>query len=192
MVIYDRKDLEFEQDLLVYARSNSRVDSTEMYGSFIDSNIYDEFMIDNLKASIPSYDQSDYNLVKLDSNYFHIKLNSEPKHKGRYLYVSVISRYQEDIMMVASINTYDRNEKTDTQSFYPSPRTEQLIQVKEKTLVVQFMAETSLIVNIENLGGEVNVRWEKDDDQVVHNLRGRGDRLTLTSSKNYIDSFSQN
>ena len=91
MVIYDRKDLEFEQDLLVYARSNSRVDSTEMYGSFIDSNIYDEFMIDNLKASIPSYDQSDYNLVKLDSNYFHIKLNSEPKHKGRYLYVSVIS-----------------------------------------------------------------------------------------------------
>ena len=192
MVIYDRKDLEFEQDLLVYARSNSRVDSTEMYGSFIDSNIYDEFMIDNLKASIPSYDQSDYNLVKLDSNYFHIKLNSEPKHKGRYLYVSVISRYQEDIMMVASINTYDRNEKTDTQIFYPSPRTEQLIQVKEKTLVVQFMAETSLIVNIENLGGEVNVRWEKDDDQVVHNLRGRGDRLTLTSSKNYIDSFSQN
>ena len=161
MVIYDRKDLEFEQDLLVYARSNSRVDSTEMYGSFIDSNIYDEFMIDNLKASIPSYDQSDYNLVKLDSNYFHIKLNSEPKHKGRYLYVSVISRYQEDIMMVASINTYDRNEKTDTQIFYPSPRTEQLIQVKEKTLVVQFMAETSLIVNIENLGGEVNVRWEK-------------------------------
>ena len=63
--------------------------------------------------------------------------------------------------MVASINTYDRNEKTDTQIFYPSPRTEQLIQVKEKTLVVQFMAETSLIVNIENLGGEVNVRWEK-------------------------------
>ena len=161
MVIYDRKDLEFEQDLLVYARSNSRVDSTEMYGSFIDSNIYDEFMIDNLKASIPSYDQSDYNLVKLDSNYFHIKLNSEPKHKGRYLYVSVISRYQENIMMVASINTYDRNEKTDTKIFYPSPRTEQLIQVKEKTLVVQFMAETSLIVNIENLGGEVNVRWEK-------------------------------
>ena len=32
----------------------------------------------------------------------------------------------------------------------------------------------------------------KNDDQVVHNFRGRGDRLTLTSSKNYIDSFSQN
>ena len=184
MIIYDRQDLEFEQDILVYARSNNRGDSTEMYASFIDNNIYDDFMIDNLKASIPSYDQSDYNSVKQDTNYFHVKLNSEPKHKDRYLYVSVISRYQDDIMMVASINTYDRNEKTNVQIFYPSPRTEQLVQAKEDTLVVQFMADTSLIVNIENLGGEADVRWE-EDDQVVHNLRGRGDRLTLTSSTNY-------
>ena len=101
MIIYDRQDLEFEQDILVYARSNNRGDSTEMYASFIDNNIYDDFMIDNLKASIPSYDQSDYNSVKQDTNYFHVKLNSEPKHKDRYLYVSVISRYQDDIMMVA-------------------------------------------------------------------------------------------
>ena len=184
MIIYDRQDLEFGQDLLVYARSNNRGDSTEMYGSFIDNNIYDDFMIDNLKASIPNYEKSDYNSVKQDTSYFHVKLNSEEMHKNRYLYVSVISRYQDDIMMVASINTFDVEEKTNYQIFNPSPRTEQLVQVKEDILIVKFMADTSLIVNIENLGGEADVRWE-EDDKVVHNLRGRGDRLTLTSSTNY-------
>ena len=42
------------------------------------------------------------------------------------------------------------------------------------------MIESSLIINIENLGGEADLRWE-EDDTVVHNLRGRGDRLTLTT-----------
>ena len=38
------------------------------------------------------------------------------------------------------------------------------------------MIESSLIINIENLGGEDDLRWE-EDDTVVHNLRGKGDRL---------------
>ena len=191
MVIYDDQDVEYEQDLLVYARSTNRADTTEMYGVFISDSFYDTYDVEHLKGSIPTYDFSDLNSVKLDTSYFYVKLNSEPSHNNSYLYVSVISRFSDDIMMVSSINTYEKEEKEkdkeeeekDIYIFNPSARTEQLAQINNysDTLKIKFMINSSLIVNIENLGGEADLKWE-EDDSVVHNLRGRGDRLTLTTS----------
>ena len=182
MIMYDRQDVEFQQDLLVYARSNNKADSTEMYGVFINANIYDEYNVDELRKNVPTYDSSYFNSVKDDTNYFYAKFSSE-KHNNSYLYVSVISKYPDDIMMVSSINVYDiQKEQSNSLYFYnPSPRTEQLAQIIDSdTLRIKFMIKASLIINIENLGGEADLRWEKDDT-IVHNLRGRGDRLTLTT-----------
>ena len=183
MVIYDRQDVEYEQDLLVYARSTNRADTTEMYGNFIDASMYDRYDIEHLKGSIPTFEGADYNSVKEDISYFYVKLNSIPSHNNSYFYISVISRFPDDIMMVSSINTYDTAKEGDKEIyiFNPSPRTEQIAQINNTdTLKIKFMIESSLIINIENLGGEADLRWE-EDDTVVHNLRGRGDRLTLTT-----------
>ena len=188
MVVYDRQDVEYGQDLLVYARSTNRADTTEMYGNFIYADTYDRYDIEHLKASIPTYDGSDYNSVRDDINYFYVKLNSAPNHNNSYFYISVISKFSDDIMMVSSINTYDTAKEGDKEIyiFNPSARTEQIAQITNTdTLKIKFMIQSSLIVNIENLGGEADLKWE-ENDTVVHNLRGRGDRLTLTTpSSNY-------
>ena len=181
MIIYDRQDVDYEQDLLVYARSTNRADTTEMYGSFIDASAYDRYDLVRLKGSIPTFEASDYNSVNMDVSYFYVKLNSEPKHNNSYFYISVISKFTDDIMMVSSINTYDTEKEKGVYYFYPSARTEQIAQIKyTDTLKMNFTIESSLIINIENLGGEADLKWESDDT-VVHNLRGRGDRLTLTT-----------
>ena len=65
--------------------------------------------------------------------------------------------------------------------FYPNPSTDQLLSVSDdKTLTLNFFTSSSLIVNIVTLGGEATVVW-KDDENNVFNLRGRGDRIALTS-----------
>ena len=178
MVIYDEEDIKQKMDLLVYARSTFRGDTTEIYASFIDSEIYDEYDFENLKKKIPSYESSDYNSVKDDKVYFHIKLNTT--HSGKYLYVNCRSQFYDDILIVASMLSY--NTEANPIEFYPNARTENLIQVKKDKLALGFSGKTSIIVNIENLDGEADIRWENDTNYVYH-LRGKGDRLTLTTSK---------
>ena len=86
-------------------------------------------------------------------------------------------------MMISSMNVFDEDQGK-VPIFYPSPRTEQIVQAKKENLILEFSGNSSLIVNIQNLGGEADVRWE-EDPEVVHYLRGKGDRLTLTTSKDY-------
>ena len=182
MIMYDEQDAKQNMDLLVYSSSTNKGDSVVMYGTFLDSNIYDAFIVDSLRGSIPS-ENAPYNSIKDNTNYFYVKLKEY--NKGYYFYVNVIGHYPDDIIMVSSINSYDE-ETPKLQIFYPNARTEQIVQIKDKsdTLILEFSANYSLIVNIENLGGEADVRWEEAAD-TVHYLRGKGDRLTLTTSSNY-------
>ena len=182
MVTYDDQDVNQENDLLVYASSTNKGDSTIMYANFIDANTYNAFIVENLKGSIPNENFAEYNTIAMDTSYFYIKLHKY-QNKNRYLYVNVISSFKDDIMMVASMNCFDVS-KEGIKIFYPSPRTEQIVQAKDDSLILEFSGNSSLIVNIENLGGEADLRWE-EDDQVVHYLRGKGDRLTLTTSTDY-------
>ena len=187
MVFYDKQDVEFEQDLLVYTRSNNRVDSTEMYALFIDSNIYDTYIIEKLRGTIPTSEACDYSSVKNDTSYFYVKF--QEFNKNRYLYVNVISKFPDDIMMVSSINRYDV-EKKEILIFNPSPHTEQIAQVFEnKELKIKFMAKASLIINIENLGGEADIKWEEDDKN-FHYLKRRGEHLILTTPSNKYQTLT--
>ena len=183
MVTYDDQDVKQQSDLLVYATSTNKGDSTVMYASFISANIYNEFIADTLRGSIPNENSAAYDTIKLDTNYFYIQLH-KIQSKDQYLYVNVISFFPDDIMMIASMNCFDRTQEGNIQIFYPKAKTEQIVQAKEDSLILDFSVDSSLIVNIENLGGEADLRWE-EDDQVVHYLRGKGDRLTLTTSTNY-------
>ena len=183
MVTYDDQDVKQQSDLLVYATSTNKGDSTVMYASFISANIYNEFIADTLRGSIPNENSAAYDTINLDTNYFYIQLH-KIQSKDQYLYVNVISSFPDDIMMVASMNCFDRTQEGNIQIFYPKAKTEQIVQAKEDSLILDFSVDSSLIVNIENLGGEADLRWE-EDDQVVHYLRGKGDRLTLTTSTNY-------
>lgn len=183
MVTYDDQDVIQGYDLLVYARSTDRGDTSEMYGNFIYANAYNAFIADILRNSTPTYDQAELNSVRDSTSYFYIKLGSKPHHKDQFLYINVVTTSNADIMMVASLNSYDYEKHPDGPIFYPSPHTEQIVQTNG-TLELQFSINTSLIVNIESLGGEADTYW-KEDSSTIHYFRGKGDRLTLTSGKSY-------
>ena len=180
MVTYDDQDANQGMDLLVHAISTNKGVSSVMYANFINAGIYNRFDSDELRQIIPK-ESSEFNSITLDTNYFYIKLDNN--RKGKYLFVNVITYSADDVMMVSSMNSFDETPQG-VQVFYPSPRTEQIVQAKKDSLIVEFSGNSSLIVNIENLGGEADVRWE-EDAEVVHYLRGKGDRLTLTTSTNY-------
>ena len=182
MVTFDDQDVEQNMNLLVYAASTNKGDQAEIYADFIKSSYYTGFDTDQLRVSIPG-DMAKYNSIKDLTNYFYIKLGQEQKDK--YFYVNVITHSDEDIMMVSSLNSYDED-TPNLQIFYPNARTEQIVQVKndKESVILEFSSNSSLVVNIENLGGEADVRWEEDAN-IVHYLRGKGDRLTLTTSTDY-------
>ena len=182
MVMYDTQETLQQADLLIHASSTNKGDTAQIYANHIYSNIYTQFNVDSLRGNIPSYTNSKYNSVINDANYFYIKLNYQLS--DQYLFVNVITQTPDDIMLLASMNCYDISENNTIITFYPNPRTEQIIQMLNDTLRLDFFTNSSLIVNIENLGGEADVRWEEDADNVYY-LRGKGDRLTLTTSKNY-------
>ena len=69
-----------------------------------------------------------------------------------------------------------------TDQFYPNPTTEQLLSVSKDKLRLKFFTTSSLIVNFVTLGGEGEISWA-DDLNTVFNLRGGGDRLSMTSGK---------
>ena len=181
MVIFDDQDILQKMDLLVFSRSMNKSDTTEISASFIEQHIYNEFTINELRANIPTYENAQYDSIRDDFNYLCFKLDES--QKGKYLYVNVISLFPDDIMMVSSINSYE-NIKPGWQLFYPSARTEQLIQIKEENLLLEFFSNTSLVVNIEDLGGEADLSWE-EDYSIVYNLRNKNDRLILTTKSNF-------
>ena len=182
MVTYDDQDVDQNYNLLVYARSTDRGDTSEMYGNFIYANAYNAFISSTLRNSTPTYEQAELNSVRDGTSYFYVKLGSKPHHKDQYLYINVVISSSADIMMVASLNSYD-TDKPEGVTFYPSPHTEQVVQTNG-TLILQFSINTSLIVNIESLGGEGDTYWE-DDNTNIHYFRGKNDRLTLTSGRSY-------
>ena len=184
MITYDDQDANQGMDLLVHAISNNKGISTIMYADFIEAKYYNEYNTEVLRQSIPS-ENSPYDTINLDTSYFYIKLDSSKK--GKYLYVNVITYSADDVMMISSMNVFDEDQGK-VPIFYPSPRTEQIVQAKKDNLILEFSGNSSLIVNIQNLGGEADVRWE-EDPEVVHYLRGKGDRLTLTTSKDYKKLF---
>ena len=188
MVTYEEQDVAQNNDLLVYASSTNKADTTEMYGNFIYANIYNEFNEGNLKQSIPSYEQTEYNTEKNGNNYFYIKLGTKPYHKGQYLYVSVITSTPDDIIILTSLNNYNRI-KESIPIFYPNSHGEQLIQVLNDLVQLEFAGDTSLYITIESLGGEAELYWE-DDNNNVHNLKEKEENLILITQKNNLKKLN--
>ena len=66
--------------------------------------------------------------------------------------------------------------------FYPTPGKEQLLSVAISQLRLEFATEKSILVNIVSLTGEAEISW-KNDPNTIYSLRGRGDRLALSSGE---------
>ena len=180
MITYDDQDVAQNMNLLVYSASTNLGAANELYANFLSARVFNEYNITELEKNVPSSGRCEFDSIRDNFNYLYIQLNE--RHKDQYLFVNVRADTADDIMMVASLNSYEIENKV--QNYYANARTEQIVQVLEEKMIVNFPIEANLIVTIEDLGGEADLHWTQDLE-TVHYLRGKGDRVTLTTSTSY-------
>ncbi len=180
MITYDTEDVKLDLPLLVHASSVNNSATTYSYADFIESEYYDEYDAVNLMKNIPTDQTAKINTRTSDKDYIYTRLNQgKTDGKKYYLFVNVISDKTDDIMIITSLPMYNVIDPQNYQ-FYPNPSTEQLLSVSVDKLRLKFFTTSSLIVNIVALEGEADVVWAEDQNN-VYTLKGRGDRLTMTS-----------
>ena len=176
MVTYDDEDEREGLPLIIHAASVNQSAVTNIYGSFLVRDYYDQFDITNLKKNIPTSQSAQYSTLESNTNYIYIRLS--PGRYKNYFYVNVITDKTDEIMIITTIPVYNMisNEKYE---FYPNPSTEQLLSVNVDKLILSFPS-SSIIANLVTLDGEANIAWENEPN-TVYKLKGNGDRLSLTS-----------
>ena len=189
MVTYDDDDVDLEMPLIIHASSLNNSAVTNTYASFIIKKEYDEFNFDQLRRSIPTSQTAEFNTFRDESDYIYTKLQAE--HKGKYLFVNVVTDTKDEIMILTSIPMFNMITEKNYE-FYPNPSTEQLLALTTDKLNLGFFTTSSLIINIVCLGGEATINWRNDNN--IYHLRDRGDTLTMTSgaAENMITITSRN
>ena len=182
MILYDIQDVYLEMPLLVHADSANIAANTEIYARFIDSEYYDAYETEELRSSIPTQDSADYKTT--DTGYNYINTTLDFNRKDKYLYVSVISNTDDTIMLLSSLPTFNAIKK-DEFDFYPNPHSETIVYSDIEKLTLRFFGDSSIFVNIVTLKGEAELNWLKDD--TIYYLRGRGDRVSLSSGRKIRD-----
>ena len=180
MITYDDQDVDLNMPLIIHAASVNQSALTYTYGSYIERKYYDEYDVEKLKGSTPTSQTAKYSTQRSGLEYIYTKLKDEGG-QDNYFFVNVISDKPEDIFILTSIPMYN-DIASSTDQFYPNPSTEQLLSVSKDKLRLKFFTTSSLIVNFVTLGGEGEIAWA-DDPNTVFNLRGIGDRLSMTSGK---------
>ena len=170
MIVYT--ELDFINDLMVYAKSQSLSASTNMYGQFIDTNIYDSFNYDELIKNIPN-ENSEYNTKKEEVDFLFLTISLFSQH----FYVSVISDKPDIIEFITSFKTFDTE-------LSPNPSSVQLFAINNyPSMKLKFKTTKGIIINIVSLNGNSKIYIE-DDPNVEYNLRGRDDGLSLAIPAN--------
>ena len=179
MVTYDDEDVLLNMPLLVHSASVNQSAVTHIYASFVERKYFDEYDYQSLRSNIPTSQSAQYSTQ--DSGVDYISTTLVSGRTKYYFFVNVISNLPDDIKIITSIPMYDSTSST-VYKFYPNPSSEQLLSVSVETLKLEFFSESSLIVNIVTLDGEADIMWT-GDPSIVYNLRGKGDRLSLTSGE---------
>ena len=172
MITYS--DLDFINDLMIYAKSQSLSASTNMYGKFIDKTIYDSFKLNELKENIPNDNStSNLNTKRQKVDFIFLTLSELEKH----FYVSVISDKPDIIEFITSFKTFDTE-------LSPNPSSVQLFAINNyKSMKLKFKTTKGIIINIVSLYGNSKIYIE-DEPTVEYSLRGRDDGLSLAIPAN--------
>ena len=177
MVTYDDEDVNQELPLIVHATSLNQSAVTNTYASLIEREYYDKYDIANLKLKTPTSQSAQYSTLNSENDYIYIRLT--PGRTKYYFYVNVITDKEDDIMILTTIPVYNVITSRKVYEFYPNPSTEQLLSLSVDQLILTFPSN-SIIAHFVTLGGEADIRWENENN-MVYNLRGNGDRLSITS-----------
>lgn len=176
MVVYD--DLQLLSQLLISTKGQDPGADIRMYASFIDKEVYEKYDMDQLRNLLPSSQRCDYDSFSDGADYIY----TDNIQKTKYLYVTVASTTNSTIEFMSTFYT-------NTRTIQPNPSTEQLFGLTGEQLTFEFKVKNDIMVDITTLHGEGMIYWENDAERVYH-LRGRGDRLSITSGSDFTEEKS--
>lgn len=176
VITYDDEDENINMPLIIHATSVNQSAITHIYGNFIDRQFYDEYDKAELRKNTPTSQSAQYSTLQDDINYIYTIL--VPGRTRNYFFINVVSDKSDDIMVMNSMPLYNIL-NSNNYEFYPNPSTEQVLAISIDQLRLKFTS-FSLLINLETLDGEADITWENAEDTVYY-LRGKGDRLILTS-----------
>ena len=177
MITYDSDEYIASTPLYVHGSSLDVSAMTYMYASPIERKFFDEFDKPNLERNIPTFETAVYNSKTEGVDFIYI----EQLDIQKYIFLSIVTDSPEDVMLLSGMPLFNYISH-DITEFYPTPGKEQLLSCSYDKLTLSFATEKSILVNIVTLFGEAEVFW-KNDSSTIYSLRGRGDRLTLSSGK---------
>ena len=187
MVTFDEEDINLGMSLLLHAASFNQTAVTHVYASFIKKKNYDELY--QLKQNIPTSQTAQFNTKTDGIDYIYIPLNG---YKNYYLFVNVVTDRYSDIFLLTSLQT--DTEIMNTLPVYSNTASEKLFLVSSEQIKLNFYTNSNskIFVNIVALGGEANIKWS-DDPNNIYYLRGRsGDKLALISGVDYKELIIEN
>ena len=165
IIIY--QDTEIFNDLLLYAKSQNPSAILNMYGNYVQSELYDSYDIEKLKLNIPDEGNAKYDTKKERTNFLFLEYGDFNSHA----FISVISDKPDLIEFYSSFKTFEN-------IVMPNPSSPQIysMDIFRKSLVINFMTRKSVSVNIKSLYGEGRFQFHNDQDQTFY-LRGDEDNL---------------
>ena len=176
MISYN-SDATIFSPIYVYGFSSNPAAITNLLGSFIDRDVYNSYDIVEIKKSIPSIQNAEYNTYEEGVNYIYVK--ELPMKK--YFLVNIYSDYPDDLILINSVPIFNLIAEGTITQVYPNSHTEQLFSIQKGHLQMIFPGEEGVAATVEVISGEAEINWVNED---AHKVKGAEDRITLFSDKN--------
>ena len=166
-VIYTDKDL--FKDLMVYAKSQDPSSKVDMYGDFIEREMYNGYNYGELLENIPQKGAR-FDTKATKTNFLFIKFGDFTKH----IFISIVSNSEKDIEILTSFKTFEV-------SLEPNPRSPQIypMGVLKELFHINFLTKKSLDINLMSLHGEAEVSFEDETNDINGPFYLRGDEDNL-------------
>ena len=156
------------QNLILYANSEDQSAELSLYANKIKAYDYELGVI----TEYPTKENNEYSSKTEYTDYLMIQDTLEKEY---YLLISVESTKESIIELYTCINLYQN-------AMTPNPSSSQLYAaLTEFKTTLNFPTEYMAMVNLVGVFGSAKLHWEGDDN--IYYLKGRDDRLSITSSK---------
>ena len=159
-------------NLLIHPTFLDQTVDFSLYANFVEEDEYDLYKTDELTNKIPKKGGCEFSNENTKEDFLFIHLNYD---KSRYLFISVETNKETTVKLLTTFSTFDYKSS-------PNPTTPQLYIIEREQLTFSFNPKDTLMINLVSLHGSADIYWvDKDGGNTTHRLRGRDDRLSLTS-----------
>ena len=169
LVKYNKNDIKYF--LLLYPLLENQSTDFQIFADFVPRETYDLYKENELENLIPK-SNAEFSPEKIKDKFLYINLNDKI---DKYLYVRIQTDQITNIRLLSTFSTFDY-------SSVPNPSTSQLYIITNNEMKFSFFYKDAIIINLISILGGANIYWQDEEqNNIIHRLRGRDDRLSFIS-----------